>query len=102
LSLQSVAEAEGSKNLLSRDFWCRSIFDFCNNICQMQTMARSERHRGLGYSEAKSHLSYFDEYFSTVGAKMILTENPYTDRDYLENCAAYYARCDAGYDRSTV
>jgi hypothetical protein len=66
-------------------------------LCQMQTMARSERYRGLGYSEPKSHLSYFDEYFSTVGAKMILIENPYTDRDYLENCAAYYARCDAGY-----
>lgn len=56
-------------------------------------------HQGDGYSEAKSHLSYFDEYFSSVGAKTILTEHPYTDRDYLEDYAAYYARCHAEYGR---
>jgi hypothetical protein len=54
-------------------------------------------HQGAGYSEAKSHLSYFDEYLSSVGAKTILIENPYTDRDYLEDYAAYYARCHAEY-----
>jgi hypothetical protein len=32
-------------------------------------------HQGDGYSEAKSHLSYFDEYFSSVGAQTILTEH---------------------------
>jgi hypothetical protein len=42
LSLQSVAVAEVSKNLLSRDLWCRSIFDFCNNICHEQTFGRLE------------------------------------------------------------
>src|SRR5882724_11401886 len=63
--------------------------------------ARLNRHShlGLGYSEGKSHLSYFDEYFSSVGAKTILIENPYTDRDYLEDYAAYYARCHAEYGR---
>ena len=33
-SLQSPATVAVSKNLLSRDFRHRSIFDFCNNICQ--------------------------------------------------------------------
>jgi hypothetical protein len=56
-------------------------------------------HQGDGYSEAKSHLSYFGEYFSAVGARTILIENPYTDRDYLEDYAAYYARCHAEYCR---
>ncbi len=56
-------------------------------------------HDGAGYSEAKSHLSYFDEYLLAVGAKTILVECPYTDRDYLEDYAAYYARCHAEYKR---
>ena len=29
---------EMSKNLLSRDFRHRSIFDFCNNICQKRKL----------------------------------------------------------------
>jgi len=32
--LKSDAAAENSKDQLSRDFPGRSIFDFCNNICQ--------------------------------------------------------------------
>jgi len=38
-ALQSVAAVEASKNQLSRDFSYRSIFDFCNSICQKQTSA---------------------------------------------------------------
>ena len=34
LTLQSVAAVEASKNPLLRDFRHRSVFDFCNNICQ--------------------------------------------------------------------
>jgi hypothetical protein len=36
-ALHRVAAVEPSKNLLSQDFWCRSIFEFCNNICQVRT-----------------------------------------------------------------
>jgi hypothetical protein len=36
-----LAEKERSKNQLSREFWHRSIFDFCNNICQEETHALS-------------------------------------------------------------
>src|SRR5712671_5393587 len=36
VALKSDAAAEKSKDQLSRDFPCRSIFDFCNNICQKQ------------------------------------------------------------------
>jgi hypothetical protein len=56
-------------------------------------------HDGTGYSQAKSHLSYFDEYLTWVGARTTLIESPYTDRDYLEDYAAYYARCHAEYKR---
>jgi hypothetical protein len=34
LALKSDAAAEKSKDQLSRDFPGRSIFDFCNKICQ--------------------------------------------------------------------
>src|SRR5258705_13944882 len=37
VELKSDAAAEKSKDQFSRDFWGRSIFDFCNNICQQQT-----------------------------------------------------------------
>ena len=36
-ALNSEAAAEKSKNQLSRDFYGRSIFDFCNSICQQET-----------------------------------------------------------------
>ena len=35
-TLKSVAAVEKSKNQLSRDFRCRSIFDFCNSIRHKQ------------------------------------------------------------------
>jgi len=34
VTLKGDAAAEKFKNQLSRDFRGRSIFDFCNNICQ--------------------------------------------------------------------
>jgi hypothetical protein len=44
---RSVVAMEMPKNQLSRDFWCRSIFDFCNKICQTQKFSdRSARGAG--------------------------------------------------------
>jgi hypothetical protein len=56
-------------------------------------------HQAMGYSQGKSHLSYLDDYLSFLGATAILVEHPYTDRDYLEDYVAYYARCHASYER---
>jgi hypothetical protein len=47
----------------------------------------------------KTHLSYLDGYFQKLDAKTILIENDYFDRDYLEDYAAYYARCFHQYER---
>jgi hypothetical protein len=38
LAAENLAAAAASKNRLSRDFRGRSIFDFCNNICQERTL----------------------------------------------------------------
>lgn len=48
---------------------------------------------------SKSHLAYFDGYFSYLNAQSILVENDYVDRDFLEDFAGYYSRCFADYDR---
>src|SRR4029434_4472912 len=41
--LASIAAVETSKHRLSRDFQRRSIFDFCNNICQQETHALQQK-----------------------------------------------------------
>ena len=47
----------------------------------------------------KLHSTYFEEYFSEIGAKTILVENRYIDKDFLEDFAGYYVRCFRDYDR---
>jgi hypothetical protein len=36
---RALQRVETSKNQLSLDFRCRSIFDFCNSICQERTFS---------------------------------------------------------------
>jgi len=48
---------------------------------------------------SRSHHGYFKGYFDHIGAKTILAENEYVDRDYLEDYAGYYARCFEDYGR---
>lgn len=50
----------------------------------------------------KLHLVYFKEYFEELGAKTIVVEEDYIDRDYLEDYAAYYDRCFQNYGRRTL
>ena len=45
------------------------------------------------------HLKYFEDYFNNIGAKTIVVERKYVDKDYLEDFAAYYVRCFHPYDR---
>lgn len=47
----------------------------------------------------KNHLTYFKEYFKKIGAKTIIVERQYIDRDYLEDFSSYYVRCFDDYRR---
>jgi hypothetical protein len=47
----------------------------------------------------KDHVSFFEEYFSEMEAATILVENHYVDHDYLDDYAAYYAKCFQPYGR---
>lgn len=43
--------------------------------------------------KSKPHVNYFQEYFEHLDAQTIVVENDYTDRDFLDDYAAYYVRC---------
>jgi hypothetical protein len=43
VALKSNTAAEKFKDQLSRDFWCCSIFDFCNNIGTNRTNRAGQR-----------------------------------------------------------
>jgi len=47
----------------------------------------------------KHHGDYLKEYLSSIGAKTIIVEKDYVDRDYLEDFSGYYVRCFTRYDR---
>ena len=48
---------------------------------------------------AKYHSAYFESYFHELQARTMVVERRYVDRDYLEDYAAYYARCFRDYPR---
>ena len=49
----------------------------------------------------KNHSEYFNSYLKSedMGAKTIVVENDYIDRDFLEDFSAYYVRCFTTYER---
>lgn len=49
----------------------------------------------------KRQTVYLDQYFSELGARRIVVEHEYVDRDYLQDYAAYYDRCFPDYARKT-
>jgi len=54
--------------------------------------------------ENKPHVRYFEDYFAHFeqdGSLTIVVEHSYTDRDFLEDYAAYYARCFEGRYKAT-
>jgi hypothetical protein len=59
-------------------------------------------HDGAAISNNKSHGEYFNDYLTDIGTQTIIVEAPYTDKDYIEDYAAYYARCHAEYKKTCV
>lgn len=49
--------------------------------------------------KSKQHIAYFQSYLPSIGARTMLVERRYIDRDFLEDYAAYYVRCFQPYDR---
>lgn len=59
-------------------------------------------HKGKAQSRLRRHLEVLNAHLEALGSKTIVAENCYIDRDYLEDYAAYYARCFVPYDRTCV
>ena len=75
-------------------------FDVCEySIDRLRDLIVEKSRSSVEAVAGKLHLVYFDEYFSALGAKAIVVENDYIDRDYLEDYAGYYVRCFECYER---
>lgn len=74
-----------------------AVRDF--SVSELGSLLDTYSHKGEGRSSTKSHLSYFGDYFAAMGTKTIVVEHPYTDKDYTEDYASYYARCHEGYKK---
>jgi hypothetical protein len=76
------------------------LFDVCpysKNLLIDLFSRKSSKHR----VSKKNHLEYLDGYFShpNINSKTVVVEDPYIDRDYLEDHSGYYARCFNKYER---
>jgi hypothetical protein len=58
-------------------------FDVCEySIDRLRDLIVEKSRSSVEAVAGKLHLVYFDEYFSALGAKAIVVENDYIDRDY--------------------
>jgi hypothetical protein len=64
-ALRGFDAVETSKNQLSRNFWSRSIFDFCNSICRKLTSSRLPPAPNpiAGFPAQQTSTSAFEEAF---------------------------------------
>ena len=66
-------------------------------FCRLVDEASSDRTDSFRRSV---HATFFERYFAELGAKTVLVEEEYIDRDYLEDYAAYYSRCFHSFPRT--
>ena len=50
----------------------------------------------------KQQSGYFEKYLVEIGARTIIVERNYIDRDFLEDYAAYYVRCFPPYQKACL
>jgi hypothetical protein len=69
------------------------------NIDHLIKLVSEKSGSSLPTINSKFHIIYFNDYFATLGAKTILVENHYIDRDFLDDFTGYYVRCFTSYRR---
>jgi hypothetical protein len=65
-------------------------------------IAEGSHHKSEKEIRARPHAKYFEGYLEQLGAKSLLVERNYIDRDFLEDFAAYYVRCFPSYERTCI
>jgi hypothetical protein len=71
------------------DYSSKQLVDILSNVSEATESEIS----------SKSHIEYFNRYFSYWKAKTIVAEYEYIDKDYIEDYAAYYVRSFHEYKR---
>jgi len=51
------------------------------------------------HCDRKFHLPYLKSYFSVIVPKTVVIEEPYVDKDYIEDYSGYFSRCFHSYER---
>ncbi len=69
---------------------CRVVPYDLAALCRLVADASNDRAETF---QKSVHAEFFKSYFEELGAKTILVDEEYTDRDYVEDYAAYYSRC---------
>src|SRR2546423_7909731 len=70
------------------------------DFAALKKLLRSCSDASDAYVEQKLQSKYFENYFQAVGARTIVVEEDYTDRDFLEDYAAYFVRCFRSYKKT--
>lgn len=70
------------------------------SIGSLKTLLAKESGAREELVDSKLHLKYFESYFDALGARTIVVERNYVDRDFLEDFSAYYVRCLTPYKKT--
>lgn len=68
------------------------FFDIFGNSCSSHAIAVEDARK-------KTQVQYLYRYLQEIGCVSIIRENEYVDRDFLDDYAAYYAKCFVPYGR---
>lgn len=73
------------------------IFEY--HIDKLSEILAEKSKASLKDINKKLHSHYFENYFDGIGARTIIVENDYIDRDFLDDYAEYYVKCFKRYRR---
>ena len=73
------------------------VFEY--HIDKLSEILAEKSEASLKDINKKLHRHYFENYFNGIGARTIIVENDYIDRDFLDDYAEYYVKCFKRYRR---
>lgn len=53
-------------------------------------------------AKKNEHFNYLDKYLTNLGAKTVIIESDYVDRDFLEDYSRYYSKCFKKYNKYCI
>lgn len=75
------------------------VLPYNDDIATFYSAIESLGRADLDCVRSAQHFGYFENYLRDIGVKTLVVENPYTDRDFLNDLASYYVFCHVEYPR---